>query len=280
MRSKNQLSLLIAVLIIAVPFFAEDKITESTWTAQAPQVDGLAVEWAQSVLALNKSNDIRYAFKNDAVNLYLLFIFNESKSLSSIAVTGMTFWVNTEGKEKKTHGLRFYQKTLNGQQLIREMEDHGEPIPEEKKAEFLNTRNPFKLYGCDVINKKGEAVPSASKGVATYRIGRDGKDTVYEFVIPLVFLKDPASQTAFDGAQPFKFGFEWGGTTKEIRQAQMSQLGEQGVRATAAAGNFEGQIRGEDGEDFSSPSSDISRMRRRLPKKYDFWINLLVARNP
>jgi hypothetical protein len=266
-------------LTAAVPFFAEEKIIESTWTAEPPRIDGQAVDWAQNVLNLSKGENVSYAFKNDADRLYLLFIFNESKTLSSIAATGMTFWINTEGKAKKTHGLRFYQKVLNGQQLIQQMESQGESIPEEKKAEFLNSKTPFNLFSCDIISKKGEAVPSATRGVATYRVGKDGKNTVYEFLIPIAFLKDPASQTAFDTRKPFKFGFEWGGATPEILKAQMAQLGDQGVRAGASAGNLERQVGGEESDEFSAPSSDMSRMRRRLPKKFDFWINLMVAEN-
>lgn len=280
MRFYKLLSLLIAVLTVAVPFFAEDKIIESTWTAKPPQIDCQAVDWTQNVLDLSKSENVRYAFKNDANYLYLLFIFNESKTLSSIAATGMTFWINTEGKEKKTHGLRFYQKIINGQQLIQQMEKQGESIPEEKKAEFLKSKAPFKLFGCDIINKKGEAVPPVTRGVATYRAGKDGKNTVYEFVIPMAFLKDPASQTPFDATKPFKFGFEWGGATPAMLRNQVSDLGDQGVRAGGGSGgNLESQVRGEESEEFNAPSSDMSRIRRRLPKKFDFWINLKVAQN-
>ena len=280
MRSYKPLHLLIAILTVTVPFFAKDKIIESQWTAMPPQIDGRAIDWAQNILDLSKSENVSYAFKNDAGHLYLLFIFNESKTLSSIAATGMTFWIDTEGKEKKTHGLRFYQKILNGQQLIQQMEKQGEVIPEEKKAEFLNSKTPFRLFGFDGVNKKGDVVPLAAKGVATYREGKDGKNTVYEFVIPMAFLKDPASETPFDTTKPFKFGFEWGGATPEIMKAQMASLGDQGARAGAgAAGSLEGQVRGEEGDGFNAPSSDMSRMRSRLPKKYDFWISLKVAQN-
>jgi len=280
MRSYKPLPLLIAILTITVPFLAKDKIIESKWTPMPPQIDGKTIDWAQDVLDLSKSENVSYAFKNDAGYLYLLFIFNESKTLSSVAATGMTFWINTEGKEKKTHGLRFYQKILNGQQLIQQMEKQGESIPEEKKAEFLNSKTPFRLFGFDGVNKKGDVVPLAAKGVATYRDGKDGKNTVYEFVIPIALLKDPAIETPFDMTKPFKFGFEWGGATPDIMKAQMAALGDQGARAgSGAAGSLEGQIRGGEGEDFNAPSSDMTRMRSRLPKKYDFWISLKVAQN-
>jgi len=266
-----------ALLVLTAPFYAADKIIQSVWTAAPPQLDGLPADWAQTTLEFSKSENVSYAFRNDAEHLYLLFVFNESKTMSSVALTGMTFWINTDGKEKKAHGLRFYQKILNGQQLIEHMAKQGDPIPEERKAEVLNSKSPFRLFGCDAINKKGDSVPMNAKGVGTYRIGKDGKNTVYEFVIPFAFLKDPASEAPFDPAKPFKFGFEWGGATPQIMKDQMAAMGDQSARASASATGMESQVRGEEGADFSTGSSDLSRMRSRLPKKYDFWIDLQVA---
>ena len=280
MRTNKSLYFLVAILMVSVPFFAEDKIIESRWTATPIQIDGQIVDWAQVALESSKSEGVSYAFKNSANHLYLLFVFNESKTLTSIAATGMTFWINAEGKEKKTHGLRFYQQVLNGQQLIQQMERQGDPVPEDKKAEYLNSKTPFRLFGYDILNKKGEVVPTAAKTVATFRIGKDGKNTVYEFVIPVALLKDPASEAPFDVTKPFKFGFEWGGATPEIMKNQMASLGDQGARAGGGGGgNLEGQVRGEEGDDVRAPSADMSSLRRRLPKKYDFWISLKVAQN-
>jgi hypothetical protein len=102
MRSYKLLNLLIAIVTVTVPFFAKDKIIESKWTAMPPQIDGQAIDWAQNVLDLSKSENVSYAFKNDADHLYLLFIFNESKTLSSIAATGMTFWITAHPADGKT----------------------------------------------------------------------------------------------------------------------------------------------------------------------------------
>ena len=154
--------------------------------------------------------------------------------MSSVAATGMTFWINTEGKEKKTHGLRFYQKILNGQQLIEHMAKQGEPIPEDRKAEVLNSKSPFRLFGCDAINKKGDSFPITRKVWRPTGKGKTERTRSMSSSSPLLF-NDPASETPFDATKPFKFGFEWGGATPQIMKNQMAAIGDQGARAGARA---------------------------------------------
>lgn len=276
MKHLKPLYILIAVLVAAVPYFAKDKIIESKWTAMPLQIDGQTAEWAQDVLETSKSEQVSYAFKNDANHLYVLFIFNESKTLSSISATGMTFWINTEGKEKKNYGMRFYPRTISGEQLVQEVEKKGETIPEEKKQELLKSKSPFRLFACDAINKKGEIIPHPGKGMATFRTGRVEKNTVYEFVIPITFINDPASTTPFDVVKPFKLGFEWGGMTDEMKKAQAANLGDQGARASTSEANLESQLREGEGGGFRTPDSSLTGMRSKF-KRHEIWIDLKIA---
>jgi len=276
MKHLKPLYILIAVLVAAVPYFAKDKIIESKWAAMPLQIDGQTAEWAQDVLETSKSEQVSYAFKNDANYLYVLFIFNESKTLSSISATGMTFWINTEGKEKKNYGMRFYPKTITGEMLVKDMEKQGETIPEEKKQELLKSKSPFRLFACDAVNKKGEIIPHPGKGMATFRTGRVEKNTVYEFVIPIALLSDPVSQTPFDVAKPFKLGFDWGGMTDEMKKAQAANLGDQGARASTSEANLESQLREGEGSGFRTPDSSLTGMRSKF-KRHESWIDLKIA---
>jgi len=276
MKHIKPLYILIAVLVAAVPYFAKDKIIESKWTAMPLQIDGQTAEWAQDVLETSKSEQVSYAFKNDANYLYVLFIFNESKTMSSISATGMTFWINTEGKEKKNYGMRFYPRTITGEMLVKEMEKQGETIAEERKQELLKSKSPFRLFACDAVNKKGDVIPHPGKGMATFRTGRVGTNTVYEFVIPVTFINDPASKTPFDVAKPFKVGFEWGGMTEEMKKAQAANIGDQGVAARASESNLESQITEGEGRGFNAPDASLTGMRSKF-KRYEMWIDLKIA---
>jgi hypothetical protein len=279
MKHLKPLYILIAVLALASPYLAKDKIIESKWTPTALQIDGKISEWADDVRETQKSEQVSYAFKNDAEFLFVLFVFNESKTVSSINQTGMTFWVNTEGKEKKIYGLKFYPKTLTGEQLIKEMESKGETVAENKKEEVLKAKVPFRVFACDAVNKKGEIIPHPGKGIATFRTGQINKDLIYEFVIPLALLSDPTTQTPFDPAKPFKLGFNWGGMTEEMKKAQAAQLGDQGVQARASAASGESATTGGESGGFNAPGADLASMRRmaQRAKEYDFWIDLKLA---
>jgi len=287
MKCLKPLFLLIAVLTAAVPFLAKDKIVESKWTPTPVQIDGKNADWDQDVLEKNTSEWVRYGFKNDATHLYCLFIFDESKTVSSINETGLTFWLNFEGKEKKVYGLKFFPHQVNGEQLIKELEKEGQTVPEEKKKEFIASKTPFMLYGCEAVDKKENVLPHPGKGIATFRTafvpsksggkdrqGRPLRDMVYEFVIPVSLFVDPTTQTPFDAAKPFKLGFEWGGATSDFIKAQAARIGDQGATARVGGANQSSENAG-----FGAPSAELSSMRRSLPKKYDFWVDLKFAQN-
>jgi hypothetical protein len=285
MKTHKYVWTVIIVLALVGPGLATDKVVvESKWTATPVLVDGNSADWAQDALIMNKDYSLSYAFKNDADFLYLLFVFNikqgqrENKYMSSIDFTGLTLWANPEGKEKKTHGLHFYRKQLTGDQLIQEMEKQGQTLTEEKKQQ-IKSKPSYSNFACDVVNKKGEAVPNSGTSAGTFRTSKIQNNIIFEYQIPIALLQDPASAVKWDAAQPLKLGFEWGGMTEEMRKNLAARIGGQGAMAGAAGTSIEGQISGghEGGGDFRAPESSLADSRRGIPKKYDFWIDLKVA---
>jgi hypothetical protein len=261
MKNLKPLYILLTIGVLIAPSVAKDKIVESKWTAAPVRIDGSSAEWAQDALETEKSVEASYAFKNDANFLYVLFIFNNPIYLSTVEDTGMTFWVNTEGKEKKIRGLRFHRKAVSADQLIQSLESEGQTLTDQKKQE-LRSKTQYLLFAYDVVNKKGEIVPQSGMATGTYRLARVEKSTIYEFVVPLELLADPSSDKKWDPAKPFKLGFEWGGLTDEMKKARAPQLS--------------GEERSESNENrFRVPDSAT----RQSPKRYDFWISLQIAQN-
>jgi hypothetical protein len=279
MKFSKTVLIVIAALPWVLPLAAQkdkDKIFESAWTAAPVQIDGAATDWAPESLFLWKDFNINFGFKNDANFLYLVSIFNDPKYVSSLAQTGMYLWINAEGKDKKIHGLHLYQKAITAEQLIAEMEKSGQTIPEEKKKELM-AKPQYRLFACDVVNKKGEPVPHPGTGTGTYRYARTKTGATFEAIIPLAVLNDPAAPAQLDLTKPFKFGFEWGGMTAEMKKQRAAQLGDRGAQARAGESSFEGQISGEHegGGDFSAGGGSLTAMRGG-PKQYNFWINLVI----
>lgn len=279
MRAKTILILILAAAAFAAPAAAEKKPVESTWTPVPLQIDGQLTEWAPAGLSPNSTFEVRYGFRNDANFLYCAFVFDNPRYLSSIEASGLTFWIHPE-KEKQTHGFRFYRKMATADQLIEEMEKSGTVLTDQRKAE-LKAKPNYMLYVCDVLDKKGNIIPrQPGTGNGTYRVARLEKTMVFEYVIPLALLADPNLKPAFDPAKPFKLGFEWGGTTEEMKRQALAQIGDDNVRvdSSAVAMAVSGGV-GErsEGDEPGGRSASLEGIRRRLPKKYDFWINLKLG---
>ena len=282
MKLRNAWILIFAAASLALPLAAADKAPlESVWTAAPIQIDGQLDEWPEAALQYNKDFEVRYAFKNDANFLYCVFVFDNPRYLSSLEQSGLTFWINPE-KERRTYGFRFYRKMVTSDQVIEQLEKNGSVLTDQKKAE-IKVKPRYLLYSCDVLNKKGDIIPHRP-GTAngTYRVARTQKRMVFEYAIPLTLLTDPDQKPAFDPAKPFHLGFEWGGMTEEMKKQSLTETGDANVQVdnSAAGMTASGSFSGERGEGQEAGGRSVSiedGIRRRMPKKYDFWIDLKLG---
>lgn len=285
MKTHKYLWLVIISLALLYPGFAKDKVVvQSKWGAPV-QIDGNPSDWTQEDMIVNKDFDLSYAFKNDANFLYVLLVFDlkevgkgrlENKYMSTIGLTGLTFWLNAEDKEKKIRGLRFYRKQASSEQLILELEKQGQIFTDQQKKD-IRSKPSQTLFACDVINNKGQAVPHPGTSSGTFRTGQAQKSIVFEYLVPIALLQDPASQSKWDPALPLKVGFEWGGMTDEMKKNYAGRVGDQGVVARTGESSLESQVRGEEGADFRASDSSLGGGIRAVPKKYNFWIDLKFA---
>ncbi|MDP2914448.1 MAG: hypothetical protein Q8O91_03235 [Candidatus Aminicenantes bacterium] len=279
MRAKTILILILAAAAFTAAAAEEKKPVESLWTPAPLQIDGKLTEWAPESLSPFSKLEVRYGFRNDANFLYCAFLFDNPRYLSSIEASGLTFWIHPE-KEKQTHGFRFYRKMVTPDQLIEEMEKSGTPLTDEKKAE-LKAKKSYMLYVCDVVDKKGNIIPrQPGVGNGTYRVARVEKTIVFEYAIPLALLIDPNQKPALDPTKPFKLGFKWGGTTEEMKKQALAQIGDDNVRVDSrvvAMAVSEGGGERSEGAEPGGRSASLEGVRSRLPKEYDFWIDLKLG---
>jgi hypothetical protein len=295
MTNFKRLFLCFAVCALIIPAAAKDKKTVESRPVTVPiQLDGNAAEWPADALLLEKDVNVSYAFQNDAANLYILFQFNEAKYMSSVEASGLTLWVNNDGKEKKTHGLHFYRKYIPAAELIKILESEGQTVTEEKKKEFL-ARPAWPIWACDVLNKKGEVVRHPGVPGGTFRMAKSQKPTlsggnapaakmqetsVYELVVPIALLADPNADTKWDPSKLLKIGFEWGGLTDAMRKNEAANLSDQRARASASGTELSSQIAGDrESRDYGGGGDfDGAQMRAQAAKykKFDFWLDLKV----
>jgi len=274
--------LFLIILITAISYAKEDPVS-STWTDTPMKIDGLGNDWAECPLAFQKKMQVDYAFKNDAEYLYVLFKFKNLGYLSSINYTGMTLWLNTEGKKKKYYGIKFANKEVSADEYIALLEEKQGPISEEQKTK-LRSNQSYLIANPEVINKKSSDQPAAIKDSrpAKYDVKVQENSAVFEFSIP---LERPAESAPGIGTEPgknIKVGFEWGGVTKDIEKAMMKGPGGQGAlnlpqKGMISAGSDSGK--GGGGGAALGGGGMLSNIRnlRRMYKQYIFWTDVKLA---
>jgi len=271
MANKNHFPWLVLVLgIFSVMAAAKTAQVQSRWQKTPLKIDGDISDWLAPSFNAEKSVQVDYAFGNDAENLYLIFVFKDQKYLSSLAQTGFTIWFNDQGKKKKTLGVRFQKKTLSAAELIAVLEKKNGPLAEEKKKEMLAKSayiiNQFLAVNGDNQDQTALVFKQAPLPEFTSLAG-SGR-LAFEFRIPI----GPGNGLNLAAGKTVLVGFDWGGSTKEMRRELLQRGGYEG-------GESGGLPEGEQELDPEGPgqrdSGELPSMRG--PKHYIFWCETTLA---
>lgn len=271
------ISLVIFMLVIATTGFSKEKIVESKWTTQPPIIDGLDDDWSEDVLTSEKKVRVDYAVRNDAQNMYLLFVFKEPKFLSSINATGITLYFNTEGKKNKDHGIHFIKKQVTADELIAYLEKQSEVLTEEQR-QSVKSKPAYILYKAEMVGKKGKEDSEATQTPGTlrpaFKIKKKGNKVIYEFRVPLTKSETSLGGIGAEPGHSVKIGFEWGGVTDEMKKAMSTKTragSDQDITREGGAGSV---IDIRKGQAVAPRTSS-----RAIPKKYSFWVDVKLAQN-
>ena len=286
MRIKQLLkTLFLSIMIVsiaAVGFAAKDVIT-SEWAPAPQKIDGVTTDWGDFQMFTEKKVEADIGFRNDEKYLYVLFVFNNPRNLSSIQGTGMTIYFNKDGKKKKNIGINFLTKSIPPDEFIAMYEKQQGPLTEEQKTQFRGQKA-FTVYEYEIKSKKSEEnqAVAAGEGIrpAVFRLKSEEKQVVYEFAIPLEKTVELAPGVGAEPGDALVIGFEWGGWTPETKAAAAARMGAQGSQAgmSAAGSDFTGDTGGAVGGGVEGlPREQLQQMRRMMPKEYSFWYDVQLA---
>ncbi len=260
---------------------AQGKAVEVIWTAMPVAIDGNNQEWTEIPVTTDKKLAVDYAFSHDGRNLYILFIFNDPKFLSTINDTGMVIYFSPANKKSKDFGLKFVRKTVGGEELAALMEKRGTPLDDEQKAQLAaKPQARYLFYEADIIGKKGEVIaPHNQEGIDApgFRVGRSGKSIVYEFRVPLAAQNVYTAGIGFQPGQSLRIGFEWGGMTPQMRQAMMARMASESSLARASETSLDRTISGADDISGLGSSGGGGPRLGSTPKKYSFWVDVKLS---
>jgi hypothetical protein len=265
------ISLIAFILVITVAGFGREDLVQSQWAVQPVTIDGQDNDWSGVELTSEKKVKVDYAVRNDAENMYVLFIFKDPAYLSTINHTGITMYFNTEGKKKKDEGFHFIQKQVGPEELIAYLKRRGQVLTEQQ-IQSIKSKPGYVVFMAERLTEDDEetvqAVSTSEAMVPGFKISRKDKTFTFEFRVPLVRSEASPEGIGVKPGESLKIGFEWGGMTKEL--AKKIQAGGDISEESRAGGVIDSRrtIGG-------APTS----ASRNMPKKYDFWCDVKLAQS-
>ncbi len=288
MAKKSSFKILFFVLIVislSVNGFSKEEIpvVTSAWASAPPLIDGLNQDWADIQL-ISLQYGVNIGFKNDEKYLYILFVFTDPKYLTSIEATGMTVYINTEGVKKREHAINFRKLNLTADQFIKWMENNKGPLTEEQKKGY-RAHQSYLMFYCGIIGKGSKEIVKAEESEkilpASFRMGSQQKAFIYEFAIPLEKATELAPGIGVQPGATLMLDFDWGGWSRELKEAAISGLSAAATRARDQRASSDLTGGGGDPSDVSrmrmGDAPEMAAMRKRKPKQYDIWVNLKLA---
>jgi hypothetical protein len=206
--------LMIGILIISALIMTVSCKTEEVpgqWVPKDMTIDGKMTEWDSMPGLYFEESRTLMEFCNDSENLYVMVRFSNPMWVQTIRMSGLTLWLDAEGKKNKTVGIRY-----NGAPGPEEMQKMGfgggmqgrmgqnmptvpEGITQQEQFLFLNESNP-----------EGILMPTGgSKGPAVAYSVVDGF-CIYEISIPMSAGVSDILGLNLEPGQKYTIGAVWG----------------------------------------------------------------------
>ena len=192
-------------------------IGTSRWQENALKIDGSADDWNNTdSLLYDVNTHVLYNVSNDHKNLYICLKIADPQSQMKILRRGLTFWIDTTGKNKKNLGIRF---PLGGGMRYHKMpagntENKGNLNTDIKtmKKILISEQREFEMIGFTLLGyEKKESMKAslfASAGIKI-AIGIDTLDyLIYEMAVPLNYLYKSPSTTLNSEKMILSIGLE------------------------------------------------------------------------
>jgi len=260
------------------------------FTSDTIMVDGNFNDWQDIPTTYYEKKDVLLGICNDETNLYVAVRFKEPMWARSIKMSGFSIWLNNEGKEDKTFGIRYHggpsmeemQKLAGTQKMAREDMPEGRPegMPEGMK-ERMSEREPDSTRQFAVMNEewwyKEQYIPTDGSSGPAAGFSYDKGMYTYEFSIPLQSAGE--NFFAFNSALGGEYAIclKWG----EIEMGESGDRPEGGMGGGPPGGGMDGGPPG-GGMGGGRPGGGPGGMRGQsdMPEEQEIWLkSVLPASN-
>jgi hypothetical protein len=280
MSTRSILSFLILMTLLTVMAsidIADENFVDSLWAQSPMRIDGFTLDWADTPVHRERQIKTEYAFMNDDENLYILLTLHDLGYVNQIRLTGLTIWLNKGNSKAKEMGVRFLTRMITADEMIKMLEKSEHGISDSQK-EAIRKKGPYITNQGSWIDKKLKGIKVTGQVESLkppiYRASVSSNSVTYEMRIPLG-IKELWGEGEKDLSQILKVGFEWGGSSKEMKEALMRQRAELSSQASSSETEFRTR---DSGGDTAQVAGDMNLPFKRFPPKRSFWVNVVLSK--
>jgi hypothetical protein len=255
--------------------YSKDIKIASQWVTEPIKIDGKISDWPEGSMSLLEDVEMTIGLCNDSEKAYLVMYFRKPEWAQLIKMSGLTIWLDTQGKKHKDFMIRL-TGGLSANQIMAASPNGAStkmPAPamdrmgkdmEEKKTELIYFQKNYLAE--KVIPLDGTQGPAAAFGV-------DKGFFIYEFSIP--FKKSEVLSYGL-GIAPGKLidlGLIWGEMDKKSREEkpEMGGGGMDGGGPPGGMGGGPGGGRGGGPGGFGGPG------REKASEKQEIWLKAQIV---
>ncbi|MEP2608500.1 MAG: hypothetical protein ABJH57_01635, partial [Cyclobacteriaceae bacterium] len=183
----------ISIALLSLFVFGCASLDKATPTTHQINIDGSGSDWPELDL-YDQSVGIQYGVTYDNTNLYVLAKAYDQDAIRQILASGLTVWVDANGKKKKEVGVKYPMLEGERERGRREREPggvRGERAPMGGVNELLNTIQLNNMMVKGIFSEDMQLVQkNLLKVDLDVMIGFDSThNLLYEMKMPLVLLK-------------------------------------------------------------------------------------------
>jgi len=199
-------------------------------------IDGQRTDWENLPFSYFEDEDVVLGLSNDNDNLYIFFSFRNKQWARMIHLSGLTLWLNGEGKKNKDWGIRF----RGGPEMPGNMRDdrpEGTPFDPMAGMDYKAEPPGAAFVILDEYNDRELTVDTAGADGPAVGIAPANDIFTYEFRIPFTSDGNDIFKLPFtsDGNDIFKLiaepgskiciGSQWGGMNQDAMKEMGRKIG-------------------------------------------------------
>jgi len=235
-------------------------------------VDGQMKDWEELPTTYFEDQGVVLGLSNDDDNLYIMFRFRDKKWARTIRMSGITFWIDSEGKKGKNFMLKY-----RGGPKMSELISRDNSMSEKMKERMVKMDTAMiDELSCAVKDRIVE-MPIKLDGSNGPAVAFDSDHSffVYEFKIP---LKESVVRYYGIGAEegaPITIGANWG----KMDLGQMRGMKSGGGRGGGPPGGSMpgGMGGGRGGGMGGGPPGGMGGERPEMPEEQEVWLKTTLA---